>query len=179
MEELVFRWGLWRLWKLLWNNGNKQQPSNESDSDDSRFLSRRWVIVSSILFSAVHIGNHLPVPSVDEVTLIFPRKEITNLSSQLDKHARDWFMSFMFGLHDYFLRYRPIIFAMFQCQVTYVMGHLYCVLYITHGIWAAIGAHFAWNVFACTLPFQIPLRLLIRMIRNAKERRGRKKAHDD
>ena len=116
MEELVFRWGLWRLWKLLWNNGNKQQPSNESDSDDSRFLSRRWVIVSSILFSAVHIGNHLPVPSVDEVTLIFPRKEITNLSSQLDKHARDWFMSFMFGLPDYFLRYRPIIFAMFQCQ---------------------------------------------------------------
>lgn len=54
IEELTFRWGFFKLWKLLSSEGNK------SDSDDSRSLSR-WVIVSSLLFSAVHIGNHLPV----------------------------------------------------------------------------------------------------------------------
>jgi len=179
MEELVFRWGLWRLWKPLSNDGdgNIQQSSIDSDSDGS--LSH-WVIVSSLLFAAVHISNHLPVPSADEVALSFPRKEIAKILSELDKHTRDWFISHMFGLYEYILRYRPIIFAMFQCQLAYVMGtSLLCPLFLKHGIWAAVGAHFTWNVCACTLPFQIPLRLLVRMIRNAKERRDEKKVHVD
>ena len=181
MEELVFRWGLWRLWKLfLSKGGDKEQSSNESDSDDSRSLSH-WVIVSSFLFAAAHITNHLPVPSADEVTLSFPRKEILKiLSSELDKPTRESLISSMFVFYEYTLRYLPIIFAMFQCQVTYVMGSsLLCPLFLKHGFWAALGAHFAWNVCVGTLPFQIPLRLLIRMIRNAKERREMKKVHDD
>ena len=113
IEELTFRWGL-------------SSEGNKSDSDDSRSLSR-WVIVSSLLFSAVHIGNHLPVPSVDEVTLSFPpRKEIMKLSSELDKPTRESLISFMFGLHDYTLRYLPIISAMFQCQVAYVLERRLC-----------------------------------------------------
>jgi len=181
IEELVFRWGLWRLWKLFLSmGGNKEQSSNESDSDDSQSLSR-WVIVSSVIFSAAHISNHLPVPSADEVTSIFPRKDIEDiLSKQLfDQNTRALFMSFAFGLHEYQMRYRPIISAMFHCLLTYVgASSLLCPLFITHGIWAAVGAHTAWNVCAY-LPLQIPLRLLIRLIRNAKERRNRKMTQDD
>ena len=182
VEELVFRWGLWRLWKLfLTKGGDKEQSFNESDSDDSQSLSR-WVIVSSLLFSAAHISNRLPVPSVDEVASIFPRKDIEDiLSNQLfDQNTRALFMSFAIGLHEYQMRYRPIISTMFQCQLAYVMGtSLLCPLFLKHGIWAAVGAHAVWNVCTCTLPFQIPLRLLIRMTRNAKERRDRKKTQDD
>ena len=182
VEELVFRWGLWRLWEMFLSiKGNKKQSPDNSDSDDSRSLSR-WVIVSSLLFSAAHIGNHLPVPSVDEVTLSFPRKDIEDiLSKQLfDQHTRDLFMSFAHGLHEYQMRFRPIISTMFQCQLAYVLGSsLLCPLFLRHGFWAAVGAHFTWNVCACTLPFQIPLRLLIRMIRNAKEQREMKKTQDN
>ena len=107
VEELIFRWGFWRLWKLL------PTEENKSDSDDGQSLSR-WVIVSSVIFSAAHINNHLPVPGVDEVA---------SIGEQLfDQNTKDWFLSFLFGFYEYILRYRPIISAMFQCQLAYVIG---------------------------------------------------------
>mmetsp|Transcript_22220 Transcript_22220/g.53835 ORF Transcript_22220/g.53835 Transcript_22220/m.53835 type:complete len:461 (-) Transcript_22220:180-1562(-) len=191
IEELVFRLGIWRLWKRI-TTKNKDQPSNASELGETIDCSwsvgnlPRWVLLSSVLFAATHVSNHLPAPSITEVasTAEHVRKMLSDKMAQeladLSPQWRDWYFNQISHLVDYFARYLPITNAMAQCTITFILSAVVlCPVFITNGIMGSFGAHAAWNLLAFQVPFQLPLRVIMRAIRNRKRRRDAENTQED
>ena len=129
IEELVFRLGIWRLWKRL-TTKNKDQPSNASELGKTIDCSwsvgnlPRWVLLSSVLFAAKHASNHLPVPSVTEVT---SSAEVVDALAELVKlHPEAALDKKIPHVVDFVYRYLPITNAMAQCTISHLFFRQLC-----------------------------------------------------
>jgi membrane protease YdiL (CAAX protease family) len=135
LEETVFRLSLsWigRLWNAVFSS---RRPTAAIDAKETLcFGHRPWVLISSLLFAASHLNNHIPTSS-----------GVDKLLTHGSEHCL-----------------QQMGFGMTQFLVTFFLSlRVFSPIYEKRGLVAAMGAHFMWNACAFGIHYQIFIRLVL------------------
>eukprot|EP00536_Pseudo-nitzschia_multiseries_P000243 jgi/Psemu1/299931/fgenesh1_kg.3_\ len=188
VEELVFRWAFYKLWKALFRSlpetcdepstdtvGHNHNPGTESKakakakSDHPPSVSNKrklksWFLASGAVFAVTHLVNFFPFDvhqySDNVGNILLPRGSIG------ERCLLRLFPGDVVDTHTAFCLVNMVLYgAIFQgmhCFINTMI--LYGPLFEARGIFASIGAHMAWNTNVMCLAPNIKLRLVRRLL---------------
>ena len=130
-----------------------------------------WVLVSSVLFAAIHISNWNQPPDQHTIESIVERATKTLLKKEEHAMCPPWGWKLGQNLARVFLSSGNIPVVLSQCYATFFLStRIFTPMYMKNGLLAAIGSHIAWNFSARTLGIQLILRLGWKIGKYIKER---------
>ena len=184
IEEIVFRSGFIKAWefiaalpsKLLTpnkqytdddsssNNTGIDDGTNNNDDDKSRAVSKmrnNMILVNSIVFGLIHLGNHLPL----NTEMISNNAKVA--MDTIGKDAIEYF-PFLFenGGFRLIITNGALVLAICQTIITTnIARKIFCPIFLERGLGASIGAHMMYNLNAILVWYTVPLRLVVKLIR--------------
>jgi len=184
LEEVMYRFIIWWLFNKasrVVTRTKEEVPSNK-DNEYSKEVNNEtkwfglypWMLISSVVFASVHIGNFLPFRSVDENSKLVAKTQMILQDEFQDVLSNKEQVAFILAKLQFLPRFflnSPILGILFITTVTFTTSSaIYCPMFHSRGLMAAFGAHVAWNYFAKNFILCVSLRMFFSMIASKTKR---------
>jgi len=148
LEEFLLRFLFFKIWKRISKISKETSKEEKSDVMETKkwFGVSRWMIISSVIFSALHIGNYVPFRSGHENKVII--SNLQNEFSSFFKEEKELLPPLM-NFFTFCYTHEEVMKTLFSLSVTFTISlAAFCPIYQSRGFVGAFGAHVMWNTFA-------------------------------